>query len=153
MKVTKTSSVPLTVILTDSDKRLVAEIQGGLPLVARPYEVIAEKLGMTEVQVIERLQYFIEHDLIKRMGVIVRHHELGYRANAMVVWDIPDEKISELGQCMGKFEFVTLCYQRPRRLPEWPYNLFTMIHGHDREEVFKNLDHLIEQCQLKSFVH
>lgn len=151
MKVTQSHSLPVT--LTELDKQLIAEIQEGLPMVSRPYLHIAEKLGVSEAQVIERLQYFVEQDLIKRMGVVVRHRELGYRANAMVVWDIPDDKIAELGHCMGKFEFVTLCYQRPRRLPEWPYSLFTMIHGHDRDEVLSNLEHLVQSCQLDNFAH
>ena len=92
-----------------------------------------------------------EQGVIKRIGVVVRHHELGYRANAMVVWDIPDDRVSALGHCIGKFDFVTLCYQRPRRLPAWRYNLFCMIHGRDREEVLSLVAQLKEQCGLQMF--
>jgi len=92
----------------------------------------------------------LENGVIKRLGVVVRHHELGYRANAMTVWNIPDEQVSEVGRCIGHFEFVTLCYRRPRRLPDWPYNLFTMIHGRDRDEVLANIDHLVHECGLGS---
>lgn len=82
------------------------------------------------------------------MGVVVRHHELGYRANAMLVFDVPDDRVSQLGRCIGRFEFVTLCYRRPRRLPDWPYNLFCMIHGKDRATVLSRIDMLKDKCQL-----
>jgi len=98
--------------------------------------------------VIAGLAQLQEQGVIKRLGVVVRHHELGYRANAMVVWDIPDDLISALGHCIGKFDFVTLCYQRPRRLPAWRYNLFCMIHGRDRDEVLNLVAQLEEQCGL-----
>ena len=90
--------------------------------------------------VIEGVQRIYQRGDIKRFGVIVRHRKLGYRANAMVVWDIADEQISETGRCMGRYEFVTLCYQRPRRLPDWPYNLFCMIHGQDAEDVKRQVE-------------
>jgi DNA-binding Lrp family transcriptional regulator len=134
--------------LDGDDEALITTIQSGLPLTARPYAAIGQSLGMSEVDVIARLQRLLDNGVIKRLGVVVRHHELGYRANAMTVWNIPDEQVSELGHCMGRFEFVTLCYRRPRRLPDWPYNLFTMIHGHDRDEVLANIDRLVEECGL-----
>ena len=92
---------------------------------------------------------FIDSD-IKRFGVIVRHRKLGYRANAMVVWDIADEQVAYVGKCMGRYEFVPLCYHRPRRLPDWPYNLFCMIHGRDAEDVKRQVELIAEQCDLKN---
>jgi len=142
-----------TVSLSEADRKVIAGIQSGLPLVPRPYAEIGKAIGMPENEVIERVKTLHERGLIKRMGVIVRHHELGYRANAMVVWDIPDEQVSELGQCMGCFEFVTLCYRRPRRLPDWPYNLFTMIHGRNRDEVMEKLNFLVRRCNLQNIPH
>jgi len=141
------------VVLDADDEALAIHIQAGLPLVAQPYAQIGQTLGMSEEEVILRLTRLLEKGVIKRFGVVVRHHELGYRANAMTVWNIPDEKISELGQCMGQFEFVTLCYQRPRRLPDWPYNLFTMIHGQDRDEVLTNIQTLVVRCGLDLIEH
>ncbi len=149
----KSSEQGQTTNLSEADRKVVAGIQSGLPLVSRPYAEIGKAIGMPESEVIERVAGLLKRGLIKRMGVIVRHHELGYRANAMVVWDIPDEKVSELGQCMGCFEFVTLCYRRPRRLPDWPYNLFTMIHGRNREEVLDKLAFLVRRCHLQDITH
>jgi DNA-binding Lrp family transcriptional regulator len=141
---------PNPVMLDDRDAALIAEIQTGLPLSACPYADVGQQIGMSETEVIERLKHLLQLGVIKRLGVVVRHHELGYRANAMTVWDIPDEKVSGLGDCIGRFEFVTLCYRRPRRLPDWPYNLFTMIHGKDRDEVLSNIHLLAERCGLES---
>lgn len=132
---------------------LVGAIQQGLPLVPRPYAEIGADIGLSENEVIAGLAHLSEQGIIKRMGVVVRHHELGYRANAMVVWDIPDDRISALGHCVGKFDFVTLCYRRPRRLPAWRYNLFTMIHGQDRAEVLALVEQLKAQCGLQDIAH
>ncbi len=142
-----------SVNLSERERRVIAGIQSGLPLTPRPYAEIGRIIGMSESEIIECVHSLLERGLIKRMGVIVRHRELGYRANAMVVWDLPDERISALGKCMGHFEFITLCYRRPRRLPDWPYNLFTMIHGRNREEVMDKLHFLINRCSLQDIPH
>ncbi|MDD5403637.1 MAG: Lrp/AsnC family transcriptional regulator, partial [Sulfuricella sp.] len=127
---------------SEQESRLIAAIQSGLPLVERPFAAVGETVAMLETEVIDGVKKLFRLGVIKRMGVVVRHHELGYRANAMVVWDIPDEEVSQLGSCLGKLEFVTLCYRRPRRLPAWRYNLFCMIHGHDREEVLARVEEM-----------
>ena len=106
------------------EKALIEIISEGLPLVAHPYATIAAQLDCSEARVIEGIERIMARGDIKRFGVVVRHRKLGYRANGMVVWDIPDARVAELGHCIGQYSFVTLCYQRPRRLPEWRYNLF-----------------------------
>ena len=121
--------------LSSREIELVAAMQNGLPLVSRPYAALGEKAGMSEAEVMDHLARWQKDGTIRRLGVIVRHHELGYRANAMVVWNIPDAELGQVGRLLGEQPFVTLCYQRPRRLPEWPYNLFCMIHGQDRDLV------------------
>lgn len=133
--------------------KLIAAIEQGLPLVTRPYQVIAEDIGCTEQQVIEGIQRLRSSSDIKRFGVVVRHRKLGYRANGMVVWDIPDQHIKNLGHCLGEYPFVTLCYQRPRQLPHWPYNLFTMVHGFDRDEVRGKTAQMVRECGLDSIRH
>ena len=116
-------------------RELIAAIQGGLPLVEKPYQALAEQLYLSEAEVIEELKALIHNGAIKRFGVIVRHHEVGYRANAMVVWDVPDNLVDVIGEQLGNESCITLCYKRPRVQPRWPYNLFCMIHGKDREQV------------------
>jgi len=132
---------------------LIGAIQQGLPLVPHPFAEIGAGIGLTENEVIAGLASLVEQGVIKRMGVVVRHHELGYRANAMVVWDIPNDQVSALGQRIGSFDSVTLCYRRPRRLPAWHYNLFTMIHGRHRDEVLGLVAQLKQQCGLEHVAH
>jgi DNA-binding Lrp family transcriptional regulator len=140
-------------VLNESDRRLVAAIQDGLPLVPHPYAMLAEALGTTEADIIERLQRLLDDGLIKRMGVVVKHRSLGYHANAMVVWNIPDDAIERVGKLLSAQECVTLCYQRPRRLPDWPYNLFCMIHGREREAVLRRLEQIIAANGLGDMPH
>ncbi len=121
--------------MKDLDRRLLALLQDGLPLVPAPYAALGRRLGLDEAEVRARLAQLQAEGVISRFGLVVRHHELGYRANAMVVWDVPDDQVREAGRKLAALDFVTLCYRRPRRLPRWPYNLFCMIHGQDREEV------------------
>lgn len=130
------------------DLALMRSIENGLPLVKRPYAEVGARLGLSEAEVIRRIAGLQQQQLIKRFGIVVRHRELGYKANAMVVWDIPDEQVSGYGHCLGKFSHITLCYQRPRHLPQWPYNLFTMIHGRNKEEVLANVEAIANACGL-----
>ncbi len=139
--------------LDSADRRLIEAIQEGLPLTTRPYAAIGRDIGMSEAQVINRLQNLLVHGFIKRLGVVVRHHELGYNANAMVVWDIADSSIDSIAIRLKSFDFVTLCYQRPRRLPDWPYNLFCMIHGRSREKVLEHVQQLVTELELDNDPH
>ena len=146
------SARPLGPWFTDPrDPALFEALQGGLPLVPRPYAAMGEQVGYTEAEVIERLREWRRTGLIKRLGVIVRHRRLGYRANAMVVWDVPDDRVSQAASLICQYSFVTLCYRRPRRGPEWPYNLFCMIHGHDRQRVESQIRQLIEGCEMTAW--
>lgn len=124
----------------DFDARLVCATQGGLPLVAEPYAAIAEALGVSEAQVIERLEAMLADRRARRIGVVPNHYALGYTANGMSVWDVDDAEVDALGRRVGALEFVSHSYRRPRRLPEWPYNLFAMVHARSRAEVAQKLD-------------
>jgi siroheme decarboxylase len=140
-------------VLSEQDCRLIAAIQDGLPLSSRPYTEIGERIGLSELQVIERIGALQKAGVIKRMGIVVRHHELGYTANAMVVWDIPDDQVDDIGEKLGAQPCVTLCYQRPRKLPEWPYNLFCMIHGRERVRVVEHINKIVESQGLGQMPH
>jgi len=126
--------------LSGSDRRLLAALEDGLPLVPRPYRALGERVGLSEAQVIETLRSLAARGVIRRLGLILRHRELGYRANAMTVWDVPDEQVRDAAATLTRLPFVTLCYRRPRRPPLWPYNLFAMIHGKDRAKVLAEVE-------------
>lgn len=138
---------------TAAERRLRALVEQGLPLVPRPWQVLAEQCGMAEAEVMACLRRWQAEGLVKRLGLVVRHRALGITANAMVVWDVPDESVADLGRRLAAEPAVTLCYRRPRRLPHWPYNLFCMIHGTRRERVLGVLDELVEAQGLQAIPH
>ena len=121
------------------DRALVKATQGGLPLVARPYEAIARQLGIPQDEVLAGLERMLADGRIRRIGAVPNHYALGYAANAMSVWDVADEAVDALGREIGALPFVTHCYRRPRRLSDWPYNLFAMVHGKDRAETERKI--------------
>ncbi len=122
------------------ERRLVLATQAGLPLVPRPYHALAAQLGVPVDEVFARLQGMLQRGAIRRIGAVPNHYALGYRANGMTVWDVDDTRVDELGHQVGRLPFVSHCYRRPRRPPEWPYNLFAMVHGRRRDEVQRNVD-------------
>lgn len=132
------SSVPGAVmVLSEFDRELIAATQEGLPLVERPYEAVGATLGVSGQQVRERLAQMLREGLIRRIGAVPNHYRLGYTANGMTVWDVDDARVDELGARVGELPGVSHCYRRPRHLPQWPYNLFAMLHGRSRDEVLR----------------
>ena len=117
------------------DRRLIVATQGGLPRVSRPYDALARDLGIAADDVLARLRRMLDTGVIRRIGAVPNHYAIGYTANGMSVWDVDDARIDELGTQVGALEFVTHCYRRPRRRPDWPYNLFAMVHSRNRAEV------------------
>lgn len=128
--------------LSAPEQKLAAALQPGLPLAAQPFAAIARQAGMSEAEVLATITEWQESGVVKRLGVVVRHHELGYTANAMVVFDVPDAAVSAVGARLAHEQGVTLCYRRQRHLPEWPYNLYCMVHGRSREEVLPVIERL-----------
>ncbi len=119
----------------EADRALLSALEDGLPLVDQPYLVVANRLGWSEGEVLTRLGELIACSVITRFGCILRHRRIGYQANAMSVWDVPDERVDEIAARLAERDEVTLCYRRTRRLPDWRYNLFAMIHGNCRDTV------------------
>lgn len=121
------------------DRCIIEATQGGLPLCERPYREIARQTGIGEAEVIERLEHMLRDGIIRRIGAVPNHYALGYRANGMSVWDVPDDRVRDLGERIGALDYVSHCYHRPRHLPLWPYNLFAMVHGRSRHEVERQM--------------
>jgi len=123
------------IMLDETDLAIMRATQAGLPLTQQPYQQIAEQLGITTETVMSRMAAMQEQGIIRRIGVVPNHYKLGYRFNGMTVWNVHDDSIDELGRKVGQLEFVSHCYHRPRHLPEWPYNLFAMVHGKSQADV------------------
>jgi DNA-binding Lrp family transcriptional regulator len=117
------------------ERRLVAATQAGLPLVPEPCVALAAQLDCRPADIEGSFARMLAAGVIRRIGLVPNHYRLGLRANGMSVWDIPDERLEDLGNRLGALDYVTHCYARPRRLPQWPYNLFAMVHGRERTEV------------------
>jgi siroheme decarboxylase len=133
------------ITLDGIEQELIAIIQNGLPISNRPYAEISQQLSLTEDEVINRISDLKERGLFKRFGVVVRHHELGYRENAMIIWNVPDYQVQDIAKRIKSYPFITLCYRRARQLPEWPYNLYCMIHGKSRKNVMLLIQAMIDE--------
>ncbi len=132
------------ILLDALDRKIIEVTQSGLPLVSRPYDVIARQAGIAASDVIERMKKMQASGIIRRIAAVPNHYALGYKANGMTVWDVPDDRVNELGQKVGRLDFVSHCYRRPRFLPDWPFNLFAMVHAHNREEALLLVDDIAE---------
>ncbi|AFK19966.1 Lrp/AsnC family transcriptional regulator [Haloferax mediterranei ATCC 33500] len=132
--------------LSDLDARLLVEIQGGFPLSKTPYRDVAEAIDADTDAVVSAIERLLADGCIKRIGCVVNHIVTGFRNNCMVVWDVPDDELDDRGELVGSLPYVTLCYHRPRRPDQdWPYSLFTMIHGRDPDAVDEKIDELADE--------
>ena len=122
------------------DRQIIAVTQAGLPLTAQPYQTVSEELGISAEVVMERISIMQQQGVIRRIGAVPNHYRLGYKYNGMTVWNIADESIDELGKRVGQLDFVSHCYHRPRHLPEWPYNLFAMVHSRTEAGVKEQIE-------------
>jgi siroheme decarboxylase len=147
----RSSGASIRVKLDSAQTAIIAGLQSGLKLEPQPFAALGASVDLAEDAVIRQVSEWRGQGVIKRFGVVVRHHELGYRENAMVVWDVPDEQASALGQMAAQQDGVTLCYRRPRQLPDWPFNLFCMVHGTDRDVVREHIATLAANAGLDAF--
>jgi len=140
-------------ILDETDRRIVAATQEGLPFDIRPYHVIAERLGLEADDVMTRMRRMLETGVIRRIGAVPNHYRLGYKANGMTVWDVAEEDAVDAGREVGALDFVSHCYLRPRHPPDWPYNLFAMVHGRERGEVEDKAARVAELLGTRARAH
>ena len=131
--------------LSELDKKIVQALQGDFPLVAEPYKVLAASIGISEELFLERVRALAAEKKIRKMGAVLRHREVGFQANVLVVWQVPEDRLDEIAQTMAACPAVSHCYDR-NTAPGWPYNLYTMIHGRSREECEQLAAELGRQC-------
>ncbi|WP_026603454.1 siroheme decarboxylase subunit beta [Methylomonas sp. 11b] len=120
--------------IDEIDRKIIQATQAGLPLVSEPYQAVAEQLGLSAQVIMLHLAEMQQTGTIRRIAAVPNHYKLGYRYNGMTVWDVEDSHVDELGRKVAKLPFVSHCYQRPRHLPDWPYNLFAMVHGKTEQD-------------------
>ena len=129
-------------VLDATDRQIIVATQAGLPLVAEPFAALAQQLGLQTNEVLQRVAAMQARGIIRRIAAVPNHYALGYTANGMSVWNVTDDHTSELGRKLGALDYVSHCYQRPRHLPLWPYNLFAMVHGRSQQDVEEKISRI-----------
>jgi DNA-binding Lrp family transcriptional regulator len=141
--------------LSPRDRALMRALQDGLPLVPKPFGALAQRAGWHAAGAahlaIERIEAWLDDGTIKRFGIVVRHRALGFTANAMCAWDVPDDRVDRLGLSLAREAATTLCYRRARAGAAWPFNLFCMVHGRDRGTVEQEVQALGGRVGLEAY--
>ena len=136
--------------LSDTEKRILKAIQHGLPQTLTPYEDVANQIGIDTYQLLNILKDWKKSGKIRRMGAIVNHFNIGLSAGAMVTWQVEPERVEQVGEIMASFEQVSHAYERPGN-ENWPYNLYTMVHGSDPGDVHKTVIKMSKACGITDF--
>jgi len=139
-----------TINFTEQEKALIRELQEDVASISAPFKSIGDKVGLSEEEVIAKIRDWKEKGIIRRFGAAIKHHKAGITANVMVVWKVPVEKAKEIGSIMASHPAVSHCYERPV-FPQWPYNLFTMVHGKSTDECRKIADEISDKTGIKDF--
>lgn len=134
-------------------RAIIQATQAGLPLTPQPYHEIARQAGLSPDQVMERMRDMLDSGVIRRIGIIPNHYALGWKFNGMTVWDVDDAHVDRLGAAVGNLDFVTHCYRRPRFLPEWPYNLFAMVHAKSRDDADQQIAQIAQLLGVHCRAH
>lgn len=137
-------------ILSDSDKLIIKALQEDFPLCEEPYKVLAERVGITEAEFMNRVRELVAEKKIRRMGAVLRHREVGFKANALCAWHVPPEKLDAIAKIMISDAAVSHCYDRTVA-PNWNYNLYTMIHAKSRAECDKIIEKLSDATGITDF--
>lgn len=136
--------------LTALEKQVVASIQGDMLIEAHPYQRIAVQLGLDEEQLLDILRDLVRRGIIRRFGATLRHQKSGYQANAMVAWIVDEARIDTVGSIMASFRAVSHCYRR-NPTAQWPYNLYTMVHGKDQAGCRQTAQKMAEKAGVHSY--
>ncbi|KPA14858.1 AsnC Family transcriptional regulator [Candidatus Magnetomorum sp. HK-1] len=137
-------------MLTQLDKKIIASIQGDIPICEQPYQILAQKIGITEEAFCQQLQSLNDRGIIRRFGATLRHQKSGFKANAMVAWNVGEDLVESVGQKMAGSSHISHCYRR-NPTNEWPYNLYTMIHGGTESECKDIAANLSKKVQVDQY--
>jgi len=146
----KKKVIDVKFVPTEEDKEFIRQLQKDMEIVDRPFQKAAKNLGMTEEQVFEKLHHYEEIGVMRRYAAILRHREAGFTANGMIVWKVPEERIAEVGNKLGAFPQVSHCYERPV-YPDWPYNVFSMIHCKSFDEAGEVAGQIQKQIDVDEY--
>ena len=137
--------------LSARDKNVIRALQGDFPLVPEPYKELAARAGVTEDVFLARVRELSEKKMIRKMGAVLRHREIGFAANALCAWEVPADRLDDVAKSMAASPSISHCYDR-NTAPGWPYNLYTMIHSHSRAECESIADQLGKENHIENRV-
>ncbi len=137
-------------MLTELEKKVIASIQGDIPITSRPYRELSKAIGIAEDLFIQTLQDLTDRGVIRRFGATLRHQKSGFQANAMTAWQVDEAKIESVGEIMASFKEVSHCYRRDPT-GRWPYNLYTMIHGTDEQSCKDTAEKMAEKAGVETY--
>ncbi len=137
-------------MLTEKEKKVIASIQGDIPVTKNPYDELAKAAGLSEADFLKTLQALSDQGIIRRFGATLRHQKSGFKANAMIAWQADEDKVEEIGKIMASFTAVSHCY---RRNPStgWPYNLYTMVHAKSEEECYETAKRISAETNVATY--
>jgi DNA-binding Lrp family transcriptional regulator len=138
-------------MLTDLEKKVIASIQGDIAITERPYRRIADDLGISEQTLLDTLQDLCQRGVIRRFGATLKHQKSGYAANAMVAWQVDEDRVPEVGKMLAAFRAVSHCYRR-NPTDQWPYNLYTMVHGRDEAACRETASRMSQKVNVKTYI-
>jgi len=138
--------------MDQTDIKLLNEIAKGIPLVPEPFSEIAKKLQITPKETISRITQLQEKGIIRRFGASIKPNNLGLSANALIAWKIPEKRIQEVGIFLSGFEGITHCYQRKTIAGKWDYNLYTVMHSHERKIVEQNVKTISKAIEIHDYI-
>ena len=136
--------------ISPRDKRLLGQIQGDLTLGLTPFAQVGRKAGWKEEVLLHRIRGFVRRGLIRRFGAILRHQKAGYQGNVMAVWKVPEDRIPRVSREAVSFPAVSHCYLRAP-VPEWPFNLYTMIHGQDEKDCRRIAGEIAKKTGIRNY--
>ena len=135
---------------TEEDKNFIRELQKDMQIIDEPFVVCANNLGITEDALFEKMRYYESIGVMRRFAAILRHRQVGFTANGMIVWKVPNDRILEVGQTLGSFPQVSHCYERPT-YNDWPYNVFSMIHCKTQDEAHDMANTIQKQIHVEDY--
>jgi len=135
---------------TEEDKNFIRELQKDMEIIDEPFVKAAKNLGITENELFDKMKHYEDIGVMRRFAAILRHRKVGFTANGMIVWKVPEDRISEVGEKLGAFPQVSHCYERPT-YSDWPYNVFSMIHCKTHDEAHEMAKTIQEQIQVPDY--
>lgn len=137
-------------MLKKLDQAIISLLSQDIPLVQRPFENLASRLGIEEKILISRLKAYKKSGLMRKFSAALNHRKIGFKHNAMVVWNVPNKLIAKAGGLMAAFSQISHCYQR-KKASGWGYNLYTMIHGRSKEECLNVVKDIYRKIGCKDY--